>query len=142
MKWAFGILSVLLVAGNIFWAALYFAWHSKAASLQANQDAIEEKAARAGQSKQQLTKDVQAAVDSQEIAGLYKWWATGFDKLQIIDLRSDGTGQFDNGFGGSPIKTYWQKITDKKISIDKHGVFKIENGDLIDQRGNRWLHVR
>jgi len=62
-----------------------------------------------------------------------------------VDLRSDGTAVFFLDFGGttgeSPRpKTNWE-MNDDTVTVGTTK-FKIEQGDLIDSRGNRWLHIR
>lgn len=94
------------------------------------------------ESSEELTKNVQAAIDSQEIAGLYEWKPPYSSHYQELDLRSDGTGQFDNGQGSRSSSANWLKNLNGSITIGRQGTFKVENGDLIDQRGNRWIHIR
>lgn len=142
MKIGLGILAAMLLLGNIFWAGMFILWRSEAHRLKSENAKLEERAESAEKSKAQLTKDAQESGASHEIAGLYKWYNPPQANFWRFDLRTDGTGQFDNGYGGHPIPASWKKVSPQKIEIEKHGQFKTENGDLIDDRGNRWLHVR
>lgn len=143
MKWVLGLICGVLLIGNFFWAMLYFHWRTEAQQLREENAHLEIKVESAVHSKEQLTQDVQAAIDSQEVAGIYECKLPYNEEYQKIDLRSDGRGLFDNGYSsgrGSPIS--WKKVAGNKIDVDRHGQFKLEGMDLIDDRGNRWLHIR
>lgn len=81
--------------------------------------------------------DQKAGIEA--VAGIY-----GCDALPThnqVDLRSDGTAVYlsDQGriLGG---KLQWV-IDGKSITIGS-ARFTVEGNDLIDYRGNRWLHIR
>ncbi len=68
-----------------------------------------------------------------------------------VDLRSDGTAVFffETRSGEEPYRSSqpnW-KLGENTVTVapEKFGastIFKIEQSDLIDSRGNRWLHIR
>jgi len=150
IKSVWPVLFVGLLLCNVIWATAFFVSIIRGHRADAEKAALTQKNARLQaalkmeqDSSAEFQKNVQAAINSQEIAGLYEWENPSYHKDQTLDLRSDGTGQFDNGFmNGQGRPVTWNKSNPSKINISQHGDFKIENGDLIDERGNRWLKVR
>lgn len=142
MKWTLGIVLGVLVIGNVFFAGLFISWRDEAHRLETSNSRLEQSKRMVEESNAELTSNVQAAIESQEIAGIYRLSNSSRGIEWRMDLRSDGTGQFQHYENESPISSPWNKISSKKIIVSKHGQFKIENGDLIDEEGNRWLHVR
>ena len=79
------------------------------------------------------------------VAGIYRFAKPNTDRTEKMDLRSDGTAQtsyyYDNS--SSPMgkqNVNWSAAAGVVTVNDL--IFKIENEDLIDADGNRWLRVR
>ena len=62
---------------------------------------------------------------------------------QRVDLRSDGSAVISIWTGNDWLpqsKPNW-KLDGNTVTVGE-SEFKIEGSDLIDSRGNRWLHIR
>jgi hypothetical protein len=80
-----------------------------------------------------------AAEGRQALSGIY-YCQQAINKNEL-DLRSDGSAVWLNGSSGQKFGT--SKWTTDGDAVTVGGAqFKIEGSDLIDSRGNRWLHIR
>ena len=139
------ILAVVFFTTSILFACLYL---SEKHSRQRTQTALD----MTEKSEAELRSSVQAAIvqsDKKEqasaVCGIYYCENVRFPNPNQVDLRSDGTAVFFVDFGGASgekprPKTSWQ-MTDDAITVGAT-TFKTEQGDLIDSKGNRWLHIR
>jgi len=149
MKWLWPSTAGLLLLFLVFFMCQAFSWKKEALALQVTNaefikknDRLQKALEIADASHDELRKTVEAAVAAQEVAGLYEFSPAYSQRYQELDLRSDGSGIFDKGNGGAIGHIKWTRLDDAQLNIDRVGRFKIENGDLIDERGNRWLHIR
>jgi hypothetical protein len=147
-RW-FGIAFGVLLLFTAFFVYQSFSWKKQARAMEVKNaefikknDRLQKALEMTDASHEEFRKNVEAAVASQEIAGLYEFKPAYSQRFQELDLRSDGSGIFDKGNGGTVGHIQWKKLDDAQLNIDRVGRFKIENGDLIDERGNRWLHIR
>ena len=103
-------------------------------------------------SEAELRSNVKAAIvqsdkadKAEAVLGIYNCQA-GTVADGRLDLRSDGTAVFFSWTGSRwypRSKTSW-KLDDKKVTVGTQTIkiFTIEQDDLIDSRGNRWIHTR
>jgi hypothetical protein len=113
---------------------------------QARVTAIQEKKAAA---EAEAREKYQQKLDTdrekyQSVSGIYSVDAyKNFIRYKKFDLRSDGTGIYLRDIGG-----YQRRIGQFQWSFTNGAVilngstYKLENDDLIDEQGNRWLHIR
>lgn len=98
----------------------------------------------------QRQKDAETAM--QTISGIYEFHSHGGNTFKI-DLRSDGNGIFseiywENNSELARKTVRWLLDSNNLVTVNDYTVdgrfspFKIENADLIDIKGNRWLRVR
>ena len=98
----------------------------------------------------ELRDNVQAAVVQSDkadktdaVCGIY--YCDNAPNMNKLDLRSDGTAHFyySNGMeipSTRQTKQGWT-LDGQKVTVGAK-TFTIEQTDLIDNRGNRWLHIR
>jgi hypothetical protein len=80
-----------------------------------------------------------AAEGRQALSGIY-YCQQAINKNKL-DMRSDGSAVWLNNSSGQKFgTTKW--TTDGDTVTVGSSQFKIESSDLIDSRGNRWIHVR
>jgi hypothetical protein len=80
-----------------------------------------------------------AAEGRQALSGIY-YCQQAIGKNEL-DMRSDGSAVWLNDSSGQKFGT--SKWTTDGDTVTIGGLpFKIEGSDLIDSRGNRWLHIR
>jgi len=144
MKWLASIAIGILLLGNILFIYTTVQWRKEALNLRKQNAQLDSQKRTAEHSAEAARESLQAASTVQAIAGLYEFKDPNVNNqgYQELDLRSDGSGTFDQGFGGRPRKLRWEKNGASAIIVQSFGDMKIENGDLIDHRGNRWLHIR
>ena len=133
------ILVVVFFTTSILFGGLYF---SARHTLQRTQIAL----GMTEKSEAELRDNVQAATaqsgkkdKAEAVCGIY-YCASVSDRNQV-DLRSGGAAVFY--FKGGRVqagKTTW-KLDGDTILIGTQK-FTVEQTDLIDYRGNRWLHIR
>lgn len=148
------ILVAVFSTTSILFACLYL---SERHSLQRTQAALD----MTEKSEAELRSNVQAAIaqsDKQEskavaqdkvnaVCGIYYFEKTGTPD-QKLDIRSDGTAVFsqveENGYEFNVRKMKWD-LNGETVTIGDSTSwlkFTIEQDDLIDSRGNRWIHTR
>jgi hypothetical protein len=141
MKITPAMLASLLLVGNIVCFGLYLYELHDARKLAGENARLQISLAQSEGIQKEFERNVQAAIDSQQIAGIYESKSI-YHKAEMaeLDLRSDGTGMWNPGFGSQRIT--WARMNGGTVEISRLGQFKIEAGDLIDPRGTRWLHIR
>lgn len=129
--------------GNIFWAGLFVFWRNESHRLKSENAKLEGRVQYAEKSKDQFTKDVQAAIDSQDMAGIYRYIPNGDRRMGVtsMDLRSDGSGLYKRKFSETFAPVSWT-AGGGILKVSSVGVFKIEGEDIIDDKGNRWEKYR
>jgi hypothetical protein len=130
---------------SILFACLYL---SEIQSLQKTQTALVMSEAASAELRKNvqdvqnaLRQNVQKAVTRESVCGIYSCNYNGNDEQ--VDLRSDGRAVFFiwSSSGWWPrAKTNWELDGNTVTAGDQK--FTIEGVDLIDSRGNRWLHIR
>jgi hypothetical protein len=144
------VLVIVFFATSVLFACLYL---SERHTLQRTQTALD----MTEKSEAELRSNVQAAItqsDKQEtqtaaqdrfnsICGIYYCEVENLSVNQV-DLRSDGTAVFfvrtsNAGEIPRPAKN-WQLNGNVVTAANQN--FTIEQDDLIDSRGNRWIHTR
>ena len=139
------VLVVVFFTTSIVFAGLYL---SERHTLQRTRTALDlakksEASAQASQVAENDDISRLAAEGRQALSGIY--YSEQARHLGVykdeLDLRSDGSAVWLNDSSG-------RKIEDSKWTTDGDNItvgktqFKIEGSDLIDSRGNRWLHIR
>jgi hypothetical protein len=143
-------LAVVFFSTSVLFACLYL---SEKHSRQRTQTALD----MTEKSEAELRSNVQAAIAQSEkqesqaaaqgkisaVSGIYRF--SIFEGAgKEYDLRSDGTAkaftESTAGFVGSGRDTAW--TMNGNIVTIGNLKFTIEGDDLIDSRGNRWLHIR
>jgi len=139
------ILVVVLFTTSVLFAGLYL---SEKRSLQRIEIALE----MTEKSEAELRGNVQAAITQSDkkdkvnaVLGIYNCEAASVADGRM-DLRSDGTAVSFSWTGSSwhpRPKTNW-KLDGNTVTVGTQAIkiFTIEQDDLIDSRGNRWVHVR
>jgi predicted nucleic acid-binding Zn-ribbon protein len=155
IAWTF---AAIFAVTSILFASLYL---SEKHSLQRTETALD----MTEKSEAELRSNVQAAIDAQDkqgtqaaaqdnvselaaegrqaLSGIYYCQqAVGKNEL---DMRSDGSAVWLNegsNQNGWPATWTTDGDTITVITGSRTENFKIEGADLIDARGNRWLHIR
>lgn len=144
------VLCAVLLGGNIFFSTLFLRWRQSAQSYQRQNEelasdykSLQSRFDSLQQADHELKQNVQAAINSQEVAGIFrKRDKNDSFHFFLIDLRSDGSGNYDRGYGAKEQPITWTNMENGTISIKRLGIFKIESQDLIDDSGERWLRIR
>ncbi len=132
---------------SILFACLYL---SEEQSLQKTQTAL----AMSEAASAELRKNVQAAEardkvselaaeGRQILSGIY--YCQQAININELDLRSDGSAVWLNDSSGQKFGTAKWTTDGDTVTVEtasRTDNFKIEGTDLIDSRGNRWLHIR
>jgi len=139
------ILVVVFFTTSVLFAGLYL---SERHTLQRTRTALD----MTEKSEAELRSNVQAAIvqsdktdKAEAVLGIYNCQADNVAEGRL-DLRSDSTAVFFSWTGSRWYprpKTSW-KLDENKITVGTQAVkiFTIEQDDLIDSRGNRWIHTR
>ena len=108
--------------------------------------AIKEKqAAAAAEAKEKYQEKLDAYREKfQSVCGIWSSDTDTRSRYKKFDLRSDGSGIYlrenANGRQEQASKFDWSFTGDAVILSGT--TYKLEGEDLIDEKGNRWLHIR
>jgi hypothetical protein len=141
--------AALFALTSILFACLFL---SEKHSLQITKTALD----MAEQSEAELKSNVQvaepvakdnvselAAEGRQALSGIY-YCQQAINKNEL-DMRSDGSAVWLNDSSGQKFGTAKWTTDGDTVTVgtaSRTDNFKIEGTDLIDSRGNRWLHIR
>lgn len=136
---------VVFFTTSVLFAGLYL---SERHALQRTQTALVTTAKSEAELRSNVQAEVAVAKDNvsqlaaegrQALSGIY-YCQQAINKNEL-DLRSDGSAVWLNDSSGQKFGS--SKWTTDGDTITVGGViFKIEGSDLIDSRGDRWLHIR
>jgi predicted nucleic acid-binding Zn-ribbon protein len=142
IPWAIVLISVCI---NLF---LFHRLSTRATILQRTQIALDMAEKSEAELKSSVkTADITAKDNVSELAAEGRQALSGIYYCQQanyrneIDLRSDGSMGWLNDSSGQKLGASKWTTDGDTITIDS-SKFKIESSDLIDSRGNRWLHIR
>ncbi len=139
------ILVAIFFTTSVLFAYLYL---SERHTLQRTRAALE----MAEKSEAKLRSNVQAeeavaknnvselaAEGRQALSGIYYCQQANYQNE--LDMRSDGSAVWLNDSSGQKLGTSKWTTDGDTVTVGR-AQFKIEGSDLIDSRGNRWLHIR